>query len=197
MNENRTYKVVKTNSMLAVGVYLLLSLAVLIYGFFKIDLFFANKLLLLILGLLLFTLIEYLAHRFLYHSGEDYKNEANWQYTVHGVHHAYPKDEGLLAMPIPLAILLGALFFALFYVIMGEYTYLFWPGFFFGYAAYLYIHYIIHARRPPKNWFRYLWKHHHLHHHKFDDKAYGVSSPLWDIVFGTMPPKKQQAKTDT
>ncbi|WP_053978185.1 sterol desaturase family protein [Mangrovimonas xylaniphaga] len=191
MNENRTYKVVKTNSMLAVGVYLLLSLAVLIYSFFKIDLFFANKLLLLILGLLLFTLIEYLAHRFLYHSGEDYKNEANWQYTVHGVHHAYPKDEGLLAMPIPLAILLGALFFALFYVIMGEYTYLFWPGFFFGYAAYLYIHYIIHARRPPKNWFRYLWKHHHLHHHKFDDKAYGVSSPLWDIVFGTMPPKKR------
>jgi sterol desaturase/sphingolipid hydroxylase (fatty acid hydroxylase superfamily) len=29
---------------------------------------------------------------------------------------------------------------------------------------------------------------HHMHHHfQTPDKRYGVSSPLWDYVFGTMP----------
>jgi hypothetical protein len=49
-------------------------------------------------------------HRFLYHSAPDYKDERYWQYKVHGVHHEFPTDTGLLALPIPLAILLGAVF---------------------------------------------------------------------------------------
>lgn len=58
-----------------------------------------------------------------------------------------------------------------------------------GYAIYLFIHYVVHARKPPKNFLKYLWTHHSLHHYVFEDRAFGVSSPLWDIIFKTMPPK--------
>ena len=30
-----------------------------------------------------------------------------------------------------------------------------------------------------------IWRNHHLHHYKNDDKGFGVSSHLWDKVFGT------------
>lgn len=191
MSKNKTYKPQKTNSLLAIGVYIFMSTCVLTYGYFNIKTSVGSTLFFLVLGLLLFTLIEYIMHRFVYHSGKNYKDEANWQYKVHGIHHAYPKNKDLLAMPIFLAILLGSLFFFIFYMIFGYYTYFFWPGFFLGYAIYLFIHYIIHTQKPPKNIFRYLWKHHAYHHYLYEDKAYGVSSPLWDIIFRTMPPKKR------
>jgi len=188
---NKTFRFPKTNALLAVNTYVLISLIVIGYGYFKLDLSIAHKSLLILLGYLLYTLIEYIFHRFLYHSGEDYKAEENWQYKVHGIHHMHPKDEGLLAMPIPVAILLGAVVFMIFYLSLGDYAYLFWPGFFIGYAIYLYVHYKVHTSKPPKNIFKYLWTHHFLHHYQYEEKAYGVSSPLWDIIFRTMPPNKQ------
>jgi sterol desaturase/sphingolipid hydroxylase (fatty acid hydroxylase superfamily) len=198
MKKHRIVEVPKTNSLLAVSIYVCLSLSVLVYGVFIIRLSLKSNLIFIIFGLLLFTLVEYLLHRFLYHSGKDYKDEANWQYKVHGIHHDHPKEKGLLAMPIVLAILLGSFFFFLFYIILKDHTYFFWPGFFLGYALYLFIHYKIHSQKPPKNVFKYLWKHHNLHHYVYENKAFGVSSPLWDIIFGTMPPKKRiHAKKET
>jgi 4-hydroxysphinganine ceramide fatty acyl 2-hydroxylase len=198
MSENTTYKAPKTNSMAAISTYVVLAIIIFTYGMVVIDKPFLAKVGLLLGGTLLFTFMEYVFHRFVYHSGEDYMAEENWQYKVHGVHHDYPTDKDLLAMPIPLAILLSAIFFGIFWVIMGPSAFFFWPGFFIGYAGYLYVHYIVHTRKPPQNSFKILWSHHHLHHHVYDDKAYGVSSPLWDVIFGTMPPKgpipRQQRK---
>jgi len=184
-----TYKAPKTNSMAAISTYVVISTAVFIYGLIYIDTSFLNKIGFFVAGLVLFTFLEYVFHRFVYHSGEDYMAEENWQYKVHGVHHDHPKDKDLLAMPIPLAILLGAVFFGLYWLLLNTNAFFFWPGFFIGYAAYLYVHYIVHTRKPPNNAFRILWDHHNLHHYVYDDKAYGVSSPLWDVIFGTMPPK--------
>jgi sterol desaturase/sphingolipid hydroxylase (fatty acid hydroxylase superfamily) len=31
-----------------------------------------------------------------------------------------------------------------------------------------------------------LWRNHHLHHYKNEHHGFGVSSTLWDLVFGTM-----------
>ena len=188
-NDSVSYKAPKTNSMAAISTYVVISAAVFIYGLIYIEGAILTKIGLFVIGILLFTFLEYVFHRFVYHSGEDYMAEENWQYKVHGVHHDHPKDKDLLAMPIPLAILLGAIFFGIFWLILSDHTFFFWPGFFVGYASYLYVHYIVHAWKPPTNFFKILWDHHNLHHYVYDDKAYGVSSPLWDIVFGTMPPK--------
>ena len=188
-NKSVTYKAPKTNSMAAISTYVIISAVVFMYGLFFINNLFFNKIGSFVLGLVFFTFLEYVFHRFVYHSGEDYMAEGSWQYKVHGVHHDHPKDKDLLAMPIPLAILLGTVFFGLFWLVLDTYTFFFWPGFFIGYASYLYVHYIVHTRKPPQNAFKILWNHHHLHHYVYDDKAYGVSSPLWDFIFRTMPPK--------
>ena len=57
---------------------------------------------------------------------------------------------------------------------------------------YLAIHYIVHAYQPPKNVLKALWINHGIHHYKDDEHAYGVSSPLWDILLGTMPTKRKK-----
>lgn len=191
MSSNMKYNAPKTNSMAAISTYVIISVIIFTYALTAINQPLLSKIGLLFGGILFFTFMEYVFHRFVYHSGKDYLAEENWQYKAHGVHHVHPTDKNLLAMPIPLAILLSAIFFGIFWLIMGINTFSFWPGFFIGYAAYLYVHYIVHTRKPPSNLFKILWSHHHLHHYVYDDKAYGVSSPLWDIVFGTMPPKNQ------
>jgi sterol desaturase/sphingolipid hydroxylase (fatty acid hydroxylase superfamily) len=187
-------KLTRTNSILVIRIYTLISASVFSYGVFSVDISLFRAILCLVLGLLLFTLVEYLIHRFVYHSGEDYLDDKNWQYKAHGVHHSFPREKDLLAMPLPLALVASGILFLLFYALMSSLVFFFFPGFLLGYAGYLFIHYKVHTRKPPKNLLRYLWIHHHIHHHIQDDKAFGVSSPLWDFVFGTMPSYKDQAQ---
>ncbi|MAY83709.1 MAG: fatty acid hydroxylase [Flavobacteriales bacterium] len=146
-----------------------------------------------ICGLLFFTLIEYLMHRFLYHLPSVYE-EGRIAYALHGLHHKYPKDKKLLVMPPVMSVLLASLVLGINYLIFGENGLAFTGGFLFGYAAYLSVHFIVHAFKPPKNLFKELWVNHSIHHYQDDEKAFGVSSPLWDYVFGTMPNKKQLRK---
>lgn len=47
------------------------------------------------------------------------------------------------------------------------------------------MHYAIHAWNPPYKWMKPLWRNHHLHHYKDEHKGFGVSTHLWDWVFGT------------
>ena len=72
---------------------------------------------------------------------------------------------------------------------MGDFVFAFLPGFLVGYASYLFVHYIVHAYAPPKNFFKALWVNHSIHHYKDNTVVFGVSSPLWDYVFRTMPKK--------
>ena len=86
-------------------------------------------------------------------------------------------------------LVLSSFFFFLFKLIMGNFAFAFLPGFVVGYAAYLWVHYMVHAFQPPKNFFKILWVHHGIHHYKDQENAFGVSSPFWDVIFGTMPKK--------
>jgi hypothetical protein len=104
----------------------------------------------------------------------------------HGVHHDYPKDKSRLAMPPILSLILATLFFLIFRSLMGDYVFGFLAGFLMGYTVYLAIHYSIHAFQVPGNFLKTLWHHHSIHHYREPDRAFGVSSPFWDMVFGTM-----------
>ena len=42
---------------------------------------------------------------------------------------------------------------------------------------------------PQIGLYHHVKNHHHLHHHVYEEKAFGVSSPIWDFIFGTLPPK--------
>jgi sterol desaturase/sphingolipid hydroxylase (fatty acid hydroxylase superfamily) len=140
-------------------------------------------------GLLFFTLFEYLLHRYVFHMQPNTELKKKIQYNMHGIHHEFPKDKGRLAMPPLLSVALAALFFGIFYLLMDTRVFAFLPGMLTGYATYLFVHYIVHAYSPPKNFFKYLWINHAVHHYKDNRMVFGVSSPLWDYVFGTMPKK--------
>jgi sterol desaturase/sphingolipid hydroxylase (fatty acid hydroxylase superfamily) len=96
-------------------------------------------------------------------------------------------------MPPAVIIIAAFLFLYGFKLVLGDLTYAFTPGFMAGYAGYLSVHYIVHAYQPPKNMFKTLWINHSIHHYKDPDVAFGVSSPLWDHVFRTLPKRKKRS----
>jgi len=116
------------------------------------------------------------------------------QYVIHGVHHEFPKDKDRLAMPPLLSVTVATLLLLLFRLFMGDLVFAFMPGFLIGYAGYLFVHYIVHACAPPRNFLKALWKNHAKHHYKDGDAAFGVSSPLWDYVYGTSPKKTKSGE---
>jgi sterol desaturase/sphingolipid hydroxylase (fatty acid hydroxylase superfamily) len=109
------------------------------------------------------------------------------QYKIHGIHHEFPKDKDRLAMPPLLSVTIATVLLLLLRLIMGDLVFAFLPGFLVGYSSYLAVHYMVHAFQPPKNFLKMLWVHHSVHHYKEGEKAFGVSSPLWDHVFRSMP----------
>ncbi|MBL3656329.1 sterol desaturase family protein [Fulvivirga sediminis] len=140
-------------------------------------------------GLVVFTFVEYLMHRYVFHMDTYTKLREKIQYNFHGVHHDYPKDKDRLAMPPLVSLTLATTLLLLFRLVMGDFVFGFLPGFLIGYASYLFVHYIVHAYQPPKNAFKTLWVHHAIHHYKDPERAFGVSSPFWDYIFRTMPKK--------
>ena len=152
---------------------------------------FGTGLLVILAGIFVFTFVEYMMHKYFFHMEPDTPVKDKLQYSVHGVHHDYPKDKDRLAMPPFISIAYAFIFYGVFTLIMGDYALYFLPGFLFGYASYLGVHYMVHAYQPPKNFLKILWVNHAVHHYKDPDVAFGVSSPLWDFLLGTMPKKEK------
>jgi sterol desaturase/sphingolipid hydroxylase (fatty acid hydroxylase superfamily) len=141
-------------------------------------------------GLFVWTFFEYILHRYIFHFVNETKWAQRFHYLIHGVHHEYPKDKKRLVMPPMASIIIAIIFFLGFNLILGNNVYMFFSGFITGYMIYDMIHYSLHAFRPTKNFIKFYWEYHNIHHFRHPDKAYGVSSPLWDFVFGTYPPRK-------
>jgi sterol desaturase/sphingolipid hydroxylase (fatty acid hydroxylase superfamily) len=137
-------------------------------------------------GMLFWTLFEYIMHRFAFHHLAESERAKKFVYIIHGNHHEYPRDKERLFMPPVPSLIITSVIFSLYYLIMGNYALFFFPGFVLGYLLYGTMHYAIHAWNPPYPWMKPLWRNHHLHHYKNDHQGFGVSTTLWDRVFGTM-----------
>jgi 4-hydroxysphinganine ceramide fatty acyl 2-hydroxylase len=144
-------------------------------------------------GVVSFTWVEYMVHRHVFHMVVKTEGQAKVKYTIHGVHHAFPKDKDRLAMPPLLSLVIVTLLSFLFRVILGDLAFSFLAGFLAGYAAYLSIHYLVHRFQPPRNFLRTLWINHSIHHYKNENIAFGVSSPLWDYIYGTRIKNKSKS----
>ena len=177
----------RTHISIPIGIFVTISLGLLYYAIVHTYLPLFAIVALFLSGWIFFTLLEYIAHRFLFHMHPNTEWKRKIQYGMHGVHHEYPRDKDRLAMPPPMSLVLAAIFFGLFYLLLNTQVFAFLPGFLSGYAAYLFVHYIVHAYSPPRNIFKQLWVNHAIHHYKDSNVVFGVSSPLWDYVFGTMP----------
>jgi sterol desaturase/sphingolipid hydroxylase (fatty acid hydroxylase superfamily) len=137
-------------------------------------------------GIFFWTFTEYCLHRFLFHHQPKTDAGKRVNYLIHGNHHEYPRDKERLFMPPVPSLIIASCFFIIFYFIMKSDAFVFFPGFMFGYLLYGSMHYAIHALNPPFKWMKPLWRNHHLHHYKHEELGFGVSSTLWDHVFGTM-----------
>ena len=132
------------------------------------------------------TLAEYLMHRFLYHDIKDANYNTGIHYLFHGIHHEFPNDEDRIVLPPVPSILFAGIFFGAFYLIFGTDAFAFTAGFMLGYLVYINIHWMIHKYPAPAK-FNFWWKHHNIHHFQQHDRAFGVTTPIWDIIFRTMP----------
>jgi sterol desaturase/sphingolipid hydroxylase (fatty acid hydroxylase superfamily) len=145
-------------------------------------------------GVLVWTLSEYVLHRWVFHWVDDTARGRRIHFLLHGVHHDFPNDKDRLVMPLGFSLPLGSLFFGLFLLVCGiRLAEPLFAGLVLGYLTYDGTHYAVHHFKPKTRIGRFVKRHHMLHHHMDHDGGFGVSSPLWDIVFRTMPSVRKPA----
>jgi sterol desaturase/sphingolipid hydroxylase (fatty acid hydroxylase superfamily) len=129
-------------------------------------------------GAMLWTLAEYLVHRFVYHKVPVLRE-------LHGMHHSRPCD--FIGSPIWVSVASFSFFFLLLAFlwdveIAGGAT----GGLIAGYISYLLVHDAVHRwQLAEKSWLR-SHRLRHLHHHRYPMPGnLGVTTGVWDLVFGT------------
>jgi 4-hydroxysphinganine ceramide fatty acyl 2-hydroxylase len=156
------------------------------------------------LGVFIWTLVEYILHRFLFHLDNylpDNRVAITMHFLLHGIHHYLPMDKLRLVMPPTLFLALASPFWKL------AHTLFFWDwnvatavfcGGIFGYICYDLTHYFLHHKTLPAYW-RQLKKYHLQHHFMDYENGFGVTSRFWDVIFGTElapPPTPKVLKTN-
>jgi 4-hydroxysphinganine ceramide fatty acyl 2-hydroxylase len=90
-------------------------------------------------------------------------------------------------MPPALTVILSVPVFKIahwcFYPAMA---YAFVGGAFIGYVCYDMIHYYLHHAQVFEIYFKELKRYHVAHHYKNFDSGFGITSKMWDYVFGTV-----------
>jgi sterol desaturase/sphingolipid hydroxylase (fatty acid hydroxylase superfamily) len=176
----------KTHPLVIWGMYLPVLAYMLYRSNAKYDFSIFYIVFIFFVGMFFWTFFEYLMHRFAFHWVANSEKARKFVYIMHGNHHEYPRDRERLFMPPVPSIILASAIFVLQFLLIGKSAFMFFPGFIFGYLMYGTMHYAIHAWNPPFKWMKPLWRNHHLHHYKNDDMGFGVSTTIWDRVFGTM-----------
>ncbi len=176
----------KTHPLVIWGMYLPVLILLPYYSYNSLNFSGLNVFLLILAGIFFWSLTEYVLHRFVFHYLPEGERGKKIHYIIHGNHHEYPRDRERLFMPAAPSLIIASVFFILMFLALGKNAFPFFPGFMFGYLIYGSMHYAIHAWNPPFKWMKGLWRNHHLHHYKNDHMGFGVSSTLWDHVFGTM-----------
>ena len=130
------------------------------------------------LGLLAWTLIEYVFHRWLFHGGPLFR-------ALHDFHHEKPEElfgTPPVAGPVAIVILCYLSACALGVDLAGSFS----AGVLAGYLGYISIHYAVHARIDwPGAFLGRARRRHMLHHFAQSDANFGVTTGLWDCLFGT------------
>jgi sterol desaturase/sphingolipid hydroxylase (fatty acid hydroxylase superfamily) len=125
-----------------------------------------------LVGILAWTFIEYFLHRWVLHHWytEDHLNS----------HHKRPEDYTVGPSWSVIGLIVAAVSLICYYTRLDGYLY----GLLFAYSVYTVIHYLCHHQNKLNRWIKPLIRWHATHHAQ-DNVNYGVSSPLWDIIFRT------------
>jgi sterol desaturase/sphingolipid hydroxylase (fatty acid hydroxylase superfamily) len=133
----------------------------------------------IVAGLVAWSVVEYAAHRWLLHgfTGRVYD-------FLHGGHHRDASNlrRGIVPLTHSLASAL-----VLHVIAWRSGTWSALGGLLAGYLAFEVVHAMLHTRKVKMLLPRALRRHHARHHWVDDKAAFGVTSPLWDWILGTMP----------
>jgi dihydroceramide fatty acyl 2-hydroxylase len=144
----------------------------------SIGLPFAVSITAFVCGLALWTLLEYLIHRFAFHG-----------FLPHWQHHEDPKDAKYIVSPLWLSGGTSLLLWVVLRIPAGSWSRsaLTVAGIISGYLLYEALHLLIHANEAGGPLLTALRRRHYYHHFADDHYCYGVTSSLWDRVFGSQP----------
>jgi 4-hydroxysphinganine ceramide fatty acyl 2-hydroxylase len=142
---------------------------------------------LMVAGVLVWTLIEYLLHRFLLHYRPQTPGLLAVVEKLHVGHHRDPQDEAKITVPVYGSLPIAAGLLGVFRLITGsgEVAALLMTGSIAGYLYYEAVHFWIHRGGRSEGWLGQRRAHHLFHHFKDSTRCLGVSTPLWDLLMGT------------
>ncbi|RZC45324.1 hypothetical protein C5167_038269 [Papaver somniferum] len=147
-------------------------------------------------GIFIWSLLEYTLHRFLFHINTTSYWGNTLHYLLHGCHHKHPMDGlRLVFPPAATAILLVPFWNLVKLFSTPSTTPALFGGGLLGYVMYDCTHYYLHHGQPTKEVPKNLKRYHLNHHFRVQTKGFGITSSLWDKVFGTLPPSKVGEKS--
>ena len=133
-----------------------------------------------LVGLIFFSLIEYVVHRWLLH------DRRSLLFYLHDAHHNNPERTSAFLFPTSLLLLMPAWFLLTRGLHFQQAVY-FLMGLSCGYFYFDTLHHVEHTIRInqiPFRWLQKTWAFHSVHH-RIERTNFGVITPFWDYVFGT------------
>jgi sterol desaturase/sphingolipid hydroxylase (fatty acid hydroxylase superfamily) len=139
------------------------------------------------LGLLTWGLYEYATHRWVLHR-EPRENGFNLPGNLtHLTHHEHPQSLERLNVQLSESVPVCVVYCLIAWAVTGSWksmTHLY-TGLIAGYFFYEYLDFQAHHGLSRSRFIGYFRKYHLLHHHYDAKVRYGVTSPLFDLIFGT------------
>lgn len=153
------------------------------------DLTWATSLFWVAGGVAAWTLVEYLLHRYVFHwtrVREPFRSLAS---GLHIAHHRSAETAHLILTPPVVSLSFGLAIYGVLSVATWSLARggLMEAGLLLGYLAYEWIHFGVHRSKVPGSLLRRLQRHHFQHHDRHPRGCFGVTSPFWDWMFGTLP----------
>ena len=139
-------------------------------------------------GLLLWTSIEYVMHRFVFHEPSAVRGLGSGG-AAHSRHHQTPSEAEFILTPLSFSSPVAALVFGVLRLVMGswERAAIMMAGVIAGYLWYEVLHLQIHTNPKAGAFLRRLRRYHYRHHFNHTDLGFGVTTPLWDVLLRTFP----------
>ena len=148
------------------------------------------------LGALMWSLLEYGLHRFVFHIRFEVRNPKLKEIVnaSHLSHHSAPRDPRKLLVRTPYALAVSGLLFALLYIASGSVysTVGVLAGIWGGFLYYESVHYRVHLTSSASGLLAWQRRAHFYHHFTNNERCFGVTSRLWDHVLRTQLPGPQR-----
>jgi sterol desaturase/sphingolipid hydroxylase (fatty acid hydroxylase superfamily) len=147
----------------------------------------AAKPVLMALGVLLWSLIEYLLHRFVLHARPQTPALLAVVEKLHLGHHRNPQDERKITVPLSASLPIVSVLLGLYRLMAGSWQVAAWllTGSIAGYLYYETVHFWMHCGARHGRWLGPQRTRHLSHHYKDSARGFGVTTQLWDLILGT------------